>query len=69
MFFILGNVCNGIVGDSYTCCSSSNQCGPNQGDCDSDSECSGNLVCGTDNCNSPFPTDADCCTGNLENNY
>ena len=45
----------------YKCCSSSNQCGLNEGDCDSDSECSGNLICGKDNCQSPFPSDVDCC--------
>ena len=65
---ISGEVCNGILGDAYTCCSPSNQCGPNQGDCDSDSECSGSLVCGTDNCKAPFPSDADCCTGNSRKN-
>ena len=27
------------------CCSSSNTCGLNEGDCDSDSDCSGNFVC------------------------
>ena len=60
------NVCNGIVGDSYTCCTSSNPCGLHQGDCDSDSECKDGLACGRDNCQSPFPSDADCCEqGNL----
>ena len=43
------------------CCSSSNPCDLNQGDCDNDSECSGDLVCGKDNCPFPFPSDADCC--------
>ena len=57
-------LCNAIKDDDiYTCCSSSNQCGANQGDCDSDSDCSGSLVCGEDNCQPPFPIDADCCTG------
>ena len=45
----------------YSCCTSSNQCDENQGDCDSDDECIGNLQCGKDNCQSPFPSDADCC--------
>ena len=58
---ISDKVCNGIQGNIYSCCSSSNQCDQNQGDCDSDSECSGDLICGTDNCQSPFPSDADCC--------
>ena len=57
-------LCNAIKDDDiYTCCSSSNQCGANQGDCDSDNDCSGSLVCGEDNCQPPFPIDADCCTG------
>ena len=46
------------------CCSTSNQCGEGQGDCDKDSECLGNLVCGTDNCDaSKFPDSdrTDCC--------
>ena len=46
------------------CCSTSNQCGEGQGDCDKDSECLGNLVCGRDNCDkSKFPDNdkTDCC--------
>ena len=61
---ISGKVCNAMGVDIYTCCSSNNQCGRNQGDCDSDNDCSGNLVCGTGNCLFPFPLNADCCTGN-----
>ena len=61
IFIFLAEVCNGIGNNVYTCCSLSNQCDVNQGDCDSDSECSGYLVCGNNNCQSPFPTDADCC--------
>ena len=58
---LLGEVCNAIDDNVYTCCSASNQCDRNQGDCDSDSECSGDLICGSNNCKSPFPIDADCC--------
>ena len=53
-------VCNGIDFDSE-CCSTCEKCCINQGDCDSDNECSGALVCGEDNCPSPFPPYADCC--------
>ena len=50
----------------YKCCSSSNQCDLNQGDCDSDNDCSGNLICGNDNCQQQFPLDVDCCElGNI----
>ena len=58
---ISAKVCNAISDNLYTCCTSSKQCELNQGDCDSHDECSGNLLCGDDNCQSPFPTDADCC--------
>ena len=64
---ITGEVCNAIGVDIYSCCSPNNQCGLSQGDCDSDNDCSGNLVCGTGNCLFPFPLNADCCTGNLWN--
>ena len=63
LFPFLVNVCNAIDGNVYTCCSSTNQCDRNQGDCDSDSECSGDLICGSNNCKFPFPSDADCCYG------
>ena len=47
------------------CCTSSNPCGINQGDCDSDSECNGDLICGNDNCIDLWPSfgnaNADCC--------
>ena len=48
----------------YDCCSSTYQCGENEGDCDDDSQCKPGLVCGEDNCNSidsRFAGDADCC--------
>merc|ERR1711894_663368 len=58
-------VCNGIDGDYKKvfreCCSESHPCDIDQGDCDNDSECSGDLVCGQNNCPSPFPSRADCC--------
>ena len=54
----------------YSCCTSANPCGLNQGDCDSDDECSGDLKCGTDNClNFGAGNNADCCiVVILENN-
>ena len=36
-----------------------------EGDCDSDDECAGDLVCGLDNCiyfDSAWPNSFDCCT-------
>ena len=44
------------------CCSSSNKCDENQGDCDKDSDCKSGLKCGTDNCPTGFPDKSyDCC--------
>jgi hypothetical protein len=52
--------CNG--GDS--CCRSSAQCAVGEGDCDSDTDCAGRLVCGEDNCDQSrdiFDLSDDCC--------
>ena len=52
---------NGVVGGS--CCTSSNLCGVNEGDCDRDSDCFGKLKCGSLNCpkTANFVHNADCC--------
>ena len=52
--------CDG-EGNYWSCCSSSNPCGVAEGDCDYDDDCLGHLLCGTDNCLSPFSSTADCC--------
>ena len=46
------------------CCGTNDPCDEGQGDCDKDSECSGNLICGKNNCDrSRFPSNkTDCCT-------
>jgi hypothetical protein len=50
------------VAETWGCCSSSKPCGSNEGDCDSDNDCSGNLKCGVNNCvGSQFHPAADCC--------
>ena len=57
----LFKVCTG--GDS--CCSTSNKCGEDEGDCDKDSHCKDGLKCGKNNCSkkSGLQWDAtdDCC--------
>eukprot|EP00092_Neocalanus_flemingeri_P005011 GFUD01005388.1.p1 GENE.GFUD01005388.1~~GFUD01005388.1.p1 ORF type:complete len:490 (-),score=75.79 GFUD01005388.1:64-1533(-) len=57
---------SGGVGSSsdWSYCSTSNVCSLGQGDCDSDSQCSGSLVCGNNNCRDFHPnaqSNADCC--------
>ena len=49
------------TGSQWGCCTSLNPCGVAEGDCDSDDECSDDLICGTDNCPGIFPFNADCC--------
>ena len=51
-----------------TCCTSSNQCYEGEGDCDTDSDCFGDLKCGDgngfeNNCDTSlgFPGTHDCC--------
>ena len=59
---------NGNGTNVQSCCTSSNQCGEGEGDCDSDVDCFGNLMCGQgngfdDNCDNTlgFYSTADCC--------
>ena len=59
-FHTLGKKCDGVNYDGE-CCSVAAPCAINEGDCDSSSECQGNLICGRNNCPAPFPSGADCC--------
>ena len=47
-------------------CSQDVPCNNGEGDCDDDSECAGQLVCGTDNCENG-PRGLDCCTSTCLN--
>jgi len=55
-----GKNCDGVNYDRE-CCSVEAPCAIDEGDCDNDSECQGDLVCGSNNCYAPFPSGADCC--------
>ena len=59
-FNALGKNCDGVNYDR-SCCSDAAPCAINEGDCDENSDCQGNLICGKDNCQPPFPLSADCC--------
>ena len=50
-------------GTNDACCTENNLCGIGDGDCDSDAECQGDLICGSDNCDTSlgFDNDWDCC--------
>lgn len=41
-----GTLCQG----DNDCCTEDNQCGLGEGDCDSNADCLGELICGTENC-------------------
>merc|ERR1711920_544494 len=58
-----GKSCDGYDDFDRECCSTAAPCAINEGDCDKDSECQGNLICGRNNCPSFFPSTADCCEG------
>ena len=64
MFLLKILACDATNSD-YECCKSSNNCAVGEGDCDSDSDCNGNLICGGDNCQSIdsdwAASDFDCC--------
>ena len=64
---LLSPTCQDCLGGD-SCCTGSKPCGEGEGDCDEDSQCEGDLVCGTDNCRrgplgqlGNFEVDDDCC--------
>jgi len=55
-------VCDGTGENSGSCCTKDFPCKAGEGDCDSDSDCVGDLVCGSNNCKGEaFLDDDDCC--------
>ena len=65
MLSVTGEICDGKETANKDCCSSSNQCDINEGDCDYDHQCIGNLRCGRNNCPTGRKWDGDdsydCC--------
>ena len=64
--------CDGRPSIDWDCCTPQSPCGVGKGDCDTDSDCSGALKCGNNNCiesEKHWHDKADCCedrsTGNL----
>ena len=60
--------CDGNSNTNWGCCSISRPCDIGGGDCDNNSDCKGDLVCGKDNCkddyssaSSNWDSAADCC--------
>ena len=50
--------------DDWDCCTEECPCREGEGDCDEDSHCQGDLVCGTNNCVLDGDPEADCCEVN-----
>lgn len=55
------NSCKNPAAPDWKCCTASSTCGVGEGDCDNDNDCTGDLVCGKDNCGNGFPKLFDCC--------
>jgi len=60
-FESLVDCCQQIGNEHY--CTAQEPCGVDQGDCDTDNECQGNLICGSNNCPNSFgfENETDCC--------
>ena len=61
--FTISAKCEPAKGDA-SCCTYSVPCNEGEGDCDADSQCTGDLVCGVDNCQMWNPNALyyfDCC--------
>ena len=62
-FFNTGECNGGMFSELTNCCNLDNPCNIGQGDCDTDNDCLGNLVCGKQNCGTTFFWNStDCCT-------
>lgn len=67
LILIAGTQCYGGVADEKDCCSVGARCGVKEGDCDSDNDCKGDLVCGSEgqgqgnNCGPKYLKSSECC--------
>ena len=59
-----------VDGTKWSCCTEDEPCLLGRGDCDTDDQCDGSLICGSNNCKDEFSVpgtkwdpQADCCTG------
>ena len=52
--FLTGDCNGGMFSELTNCCNATHPCNIGQGDCDSDEDCLGNLVCGRQNCGPGF---------------
>jgi len=52
-----------------SCCTTQYLCLEGEGDCDSDDDCYGSLLCGTNNCDSVFAGTHDCCESGVDLQY
>jgi len=80
-FKISGKHCLDNKNTDFDCCTKEHPCGVGGGDCDTDSECAGDLICGekeeeSNNCQTDFPSSdtfweatADCCIPKRKRNY
>ena len=74
IFLFEGPRCNGYPKTEWDCCNPTTKCGEGEGDCDTDDDCVGDLICGSsrdksNNCKNEFANSAsfwmdkaDCCT-------
>ena len=66
MILDASKTCDGRPIIAWDCCTPQSPCGIGEGDCDRDSDCSGALKCGNNNCikwGKHWVSSADCCEG------
>ena len=66
---IFSVACEGVPNTNWACCSNASPCNVGRGDCDSDDECLGDLICIRDSCRDDYNSTVsnwdigtDCCS-------